>query len=536
MKIFILILAALAVAVAVLVPSWVFDPSSYGDQISRHAKEHNLDLQAGGRVRTGFHLRPRPMVGVIMPRVRAHYQLGRNSLAVRADSMEVWVHPLAWIGGDRTVDLLVLRDGDIHIRGTDAPTGLLPTAAAAAAALGGGQMKGLRGLSLERIILRRDGADDLLVRSFESSGFLRSGISFPVDFDLSLDGGALDVGGRMLLRLFEEDGGSGLELSNMGLNVRHGGSAYSLFGVSARLATKGARARLQVKQLGVDDMFLNLSAEGTHSPPRLSGTVQLNGSEMGTGLGHLGLIADASPLAALRAVQLDGRMRLAGDTLHLSRISGTIDGLSLRGSMRLQPWSVRLDMKGSGDVADLGALYRPLQHIDSPMEFAVSGTVAGLDGPARSTDLSLDLEVAKPLWQPHNLERQICAAARRIQPRQSVLSQFPEFWMAQTVLEPLSARARIKDGRLNLDELRTALGNIDVRMRGDMDLPSRHYNASLELRLDQEQTSDEGCTIDVALRNRTLPVRCEGTLGRGAPSCGLDPQFLARLFAGSPDR
>lgn len=539
MKKLILVLVAILVAGAILVPSWVLDPAGYGDRISQYARGHQLDLQIGGKVHLGLHLRPRPMVGIIMPQVRAKYQMGGSTIAVRADSMEVQVYPLAWMGGDRVADMLVLRDGTLSISGAgDASPGLL--LAAAATALSRGEIKGIRGLSLERISIERDdGQAGTMVRSFKGSGFLRGHISFPVDFDVSLYGGALNLAGGILLRVFEEDGGAGMELSNIGMNVRHGDNGYSLVGVSMRLDIKGAQARLQVVQLGVDDMFLNLSAEGTHSPLRMSGTMQIQGTEMGTGLGYLGLIGDDSSLAALRNVQIDAQVRLVDEVLRLHSINGTIDDISLTGTMRWQPGSLNLDVNGRSDVEDLSVIYGPLRRIDSPIEFAVSGAVADLDRPLESTDMSVNLRVARPLWQPDNLERQICSAARLIQPRQAVYSQFPEKlddWIAQTTLGELIASARIRDSRLNLTGMRTALGNIDVQASGGLDLHSLSYNASMELRLEQEQTSDEGCAIDAILRNRTLPVRCDGTLGRGAPRCGLDQEFLTRLFSNRPGR
>ena len=127
-----------------------------------------------------------------------------------------------------------------------------------------------------------------------------------------------------------------------------------------------------------------------------------------------------------------------------------------------------------------------------------------------------------------DVEGMVCDISDRIQ-RQSLVSQYGALGN-QTPLSDMKAFIATGNGIAQITGIDAAIGNIHATGNGRVNLPTREIRIDLQAKIQGEKTSEQGCTVNRYLRDRTLPMVCTGTLGAADFACGADTNFLTNAL------
>ncbi len=132
-----------------------------------------------------------------------------------------------------------------------------------------------------------------------------------------------------------------------------------------------------------------------------------------------------------------------------------------------------------------------------------------------------------------DVEGMVCDISDRLQ-RMSLTSNYGTM-ADNTALQDMSANIMLGNGLAQITGLEAAIGNIKASGVGRFNLVSMQYRADLQARISAEKTSENGCTVNQYLRNRTLPLVCTGGLATAnsaaiKPSCSIDQDFVSDVI------
>ncbi|GIR39386.1 MAG: hypothetical protein CM15mP51_01660 [Porticoccaceae bacterium] len=104
----------------------------------------------------------------------------------------------------------------------------------------------------------------------------------------------------------------------------------------------------------------------------------------------------------------------------------------------------------------------------------------------------------------------------------------------KTLLENLDGKMQIDKGDLLIRDLKTKLGNMDLRSRGELRV-NNNFQFDVTVRNNTEFTSENGCKIPNIFINKDIPISCSGNLDQTfdvMKNCQLDPKIIETAIKG----
>ncbi len=104
----------------------------------------------------------------------------------------------------------------------------------------------------------------------------------------------------------------------------------------------------------------------------------------------------------------------------------------------------------------------------------------------------------------------------------------------KTVLENLNGKIQLEGGNLFVRDLRTKLGNMDLKSRGELKV-NNNFQFDVTVRNNTESISENGCKIPNIFINRDIPISCSGNLDQTFDvmnNCQLNPKIMETAIKG----
>ena len=104
----------------------------------------------------------------------------------------------------------------------------------------------------------------------------------------------------------------------------------------------------------------------------------------------------------------------------------------------------------------------------------------------------------------------------------------------KTLLEDLNGKIQLEKGNLFVRDLRTKLGNMDLKSRGELRV-NNNFQFDVTIRTNTEFTSENGCKISNIFINRDIPISCSGSLDQTFDvmnNCQLNPKIMETAIKG----
>ena len=104
----------------------------------------------------------------------------------------------------------------------------------------------------------------------------------------------------------------------------------------------------------------------------------------------------------------------------------------------------------------------------------------------------------------------------------------------KTLLEDLNGKIQLEKGNLFVRDLRTKLGNMDLKSRGELRV-NNNFQFDVNIRTNTEFTSENGCKISNIFINRDIPISCSGSLDQTFDvmnNCQLNPKIMETAIKG----
>ena len=104
----------------------------------------------------------------------------------------------------------------------------------------------------------------------------------------------------------------------------------------------------------------------------------------------------------------------------------------------------------------------------------------------------------------------------------------------KTLLENLNGKIQLEGGNLFVRDLRTTLGNMDLKSRGELRV-NNNFQFDVTVRNNTEFTSENGCKIPNIFINKDIPISCSGNLDQTFDvmnNCQLSPKIMETAIKG----
>ena len=104
----------------------------------------------------------------------------------------------------------------------------------------------------------------------------------------------------------------------------------------------------------------------------------------------------------------------------------------------------------------------------------------------------------------------------------------------KTLLENLNGKIQLEGGNLFVRDLRTKLGNMDLKSRGELKV-NNNFQFDITIRNNKEFTSENGCKIPNIFINKDIPISCSGNLDQTFDvmnNCQLNPKIMETAIKG----
>lgn len=216
------------------------------------------------------------------------------------------------------------------------------------------------------------------------------------------------------------------------------------------------------------------------------------------------------------------------DQLSLNAYEGTATAqgrLNVRGQTAKANLTAQLSgVELLGLLTDMAAEQRLSGKIGATINATSAGTtvedlISGLS--ANSTINGEALKV-----QELDIERSVCELSAML--NQETFTD--RTWRGYTPLQDLQAELALKDQVLDLTRITSGVDALQVNASGQYKMKSGKFDIPLAVRISGNRQDGLSCQIQDRWRNRDLPLRCKGTLGKlGAGTCLPDKSKLGDL-------
>lgn len=260
------------------------------------------------------------------------------------------------------------------------------------------------------------------------------------------------------------------------------------------------------------------------------------------------------PLAGLRGFDLNARFALQSlayqdllfsqPTLQLDSTGGLVqlrelstqmaDGqVSGKGVFDARTDTATLAMDIDATALHLDKLLGTLAEFDK-LSGQLNGTAQirseGSTTEALMAQLQIDARAESETLQlkPINIERAYCQAVALLQQQ-----KLPEFdWPKITRLEPVALGLELRGSQVTLTNMDANIAKLVANARGTFDIASGQFNIPLSLAPGGIGGDIKGClSVPATWRERTLPIRCKGSLDNiSANTCLPDTELLTALL------
>lgn len=163
------------------------------------------------------------------------------------------------------------------------------------------------------------------------------------------------------------------------------------------------------------------------------------------------------------------------------------------------------------------------------LETAVQGAGNDLDKIVATLKGGGQMSITNPNYAAINAEQLFCNAAAMFGSTGAKSD-----WPKGTQFETVTGRFTVNDGKLLIEDLKTATGNIAIASRGTVKLTEKRFGITANARVNGATTSASGCSINSRLQNRSLPFVCSGSFAEnGKTSCKPDDNLVKDMLKDS---
>lgn len=139
------------------------------------------------------------------------------------------------------------------------------------------------------------------------------------------------------------------------------------------------------------------------------------------------------------------------------------------------------------------------------------------------------LSIASPQYNAINAEQLFCDTAALFGSDGKKSD-----WAEGTQFDTLSGRFSFDDGKLLIQDLKTAAGNIAITSQGTVRLAEQRFAINANARVNGSSTSASGCSVNKRLQNRSLPFICSGSFAEnGKTNCKPDDNLIKDMLKNS---
>lgn len=252
------------------------------------------------------------------------------------------------------------------------------------------------------------------------------------------------------------------------------------------------------------------------------------------GNGTLDLDWDALTIDQLRLEAIRLRVAFAGDDVQIHDLSTRTLGGTAEASAQLhgvtgQTPAATFKQRLTGiSLAQVRQTLAPKLDLTGTLDLSLQGSARG--GTSAELDRTLDARGSFGISTPHldgvNIERAFCDLAALVD-----RTDKRKDWPKGTAFKDIAGEFHLAGPRLVLERMTTGVGNLALRGEGTIDRGAQHYDIIATARLGGQRTSPDGCLVSSAhLRERDIPLRCQGSFGKDAATqCAPDKELVAQL-------
>ncbi|MFZ2209249.1 MAG: AsmA family protein [Porticoccaceae bacterium] len=252
------------------------------------------------------------------------------------------------------------------------------------------------------------------------------------------------------------------------------------------------------------------------------------------GNGTLDLDWDELTVDKLRLEALRLRVAFAGDDVQIHDLSTRTLGGAAAASAQLHgvtgkaPAATFKQRLTGISLAQVRQTLAPKLDLTGTLDLSLQGSARG--GTSAELDRTLDARGSFGISTPHlegvNIERAFCDLAALVDKTDQ-----RKDWPKGTAFKDIAGEFHLAGPRLVLERMTTGVGNLALRGEGTIDRGAQHYDILATARLGGERTSPDGCLVSSAhLRERDIPLRCQGSFGKDATTqCAPDGKLVKQL-------
>jgi AsmA protein len=252
------------------------------------------------------------------------------------------------------------------------------------------------------------------------------------------------------------------------------------------------------------------------------------------GNGTLELDWDELTIDKLRLEAIRLRVAFAGDNVQIRDLSTRTLGGTATASAQLHgvtgkaPSATFKQQLTGISLAQVRQTLAPKLDLTGTLDLSLQGSAHGKT--SAEFDQTLDASGTFGIGAPHlegtNIERVFCDLAALVD-----RTDKRKDWPRGTAFRDIAGEFRLAGPRLRLERMTTGVGNLGLRGEGTVDRGAQHYDILATARQSGERTSPEGCVVKSKhLRERDIPLRCQGSFGKDAASqCAPDSALVAQL-------
>jgi len=229
--------------------------------------------------------------------------------------------------------------------------------------------------------------------------------------------------------------------------------------------------------------------------------------------------------------------RLAGrnNLIQLSSLNADLFGgqLNASGEFDLRNAQPSFSVQPQLNTIDLGEAFLALTgKADVGGQLTAKMTVSGNGKNIFTIQQSMlgmgQFSVASPSFAAMNIEQTVCQSVALLSGK-----SYSGSFSAGTQFGTLQGNLRFASGVLLISDLSTAIGNLKLRGRSNIQMIEQTYQLNADAVITGSKSSPSGCAINQALQNQLIPFVCEGYFGPngdGKPNCMPDQKVLGKLL------
>ncbi|MEH6593585.1 MAG: AsmA family protein [Halioglobus sp.] len=247
------------------------------------------------------------------------------------------------------------------------------------------------------------------------------------------------------------------------------------------------------------------------------------------------LSIDSASFSGHVVENIDVKLRALEGIVKINTLTGNVHGgtLDVKAVFNGQHNSAKLNTRGGVtgleiDKALVAAGSEPIMKGKADLQWKLNSTGTTSNELIEAMNGPIDLLTSEVVLQGVGVERMLCEAVA-LANRAALSADLPD----NTRFENLSAKMKMRKGKLQLKPLRAELAHVKLQGEGAMDLLQQDFSATFTASLlPSLATLDPACEVNERYTSIGWPVDCEGSLaGDPADWCSVDSKEIIEEMA-----